>query len=377
MEPVIQRVDGVLVAPLIYAVEDFRSVLADARKRAEPVYFDWYPYDSLGNMVHLTQLLEHTGFDFGEAVSGQRVLDLGCADGDFAFFLESRGAHVVAVDHPRSNHNNLAGIRALKQQLNSHVEIRTHDLDTGVDIGSAHFDLTIALGLFYHLKNPILFLETLARRTRRCLLSTRVFRRLPGMKADVSETPVAWFLTADELNGDNSNFWIFTPESLRRVIERSHWRVVAMTTVGESEASLPNTLDRDERAFCFLESTWGEVGLELGEGWHQPEDSGWRWTAREFSARAENASNARNMIASLYVPDALIQTFGPVMLNISVNGQPAAPEIFERPGLHSLSRPIPRETASLELRFQMSHALPPDSADPRERSVVVEFVRLD
>jgi len=202
MEPVIQRVDGVLVAPLIYAVEDFRSVLADARKRAEPVYFDWYPYDSLGNMVHLEQLLENTGFDLAGQVQGQRILDLGCADGDFAFFLESMGARVVAVDHPRSNHNNLAGIRALKQQLGSAIEIRTHDLDTGVEIGEDRFDLTIALGLFYHLKNPILFLETLAKRTRRCLLSTRVMRRLPGMTADMSAIPVAWFLTADELNGE-------------------------------------------------------------------------------------------------------------------------------------------------------------------------------
>src|SRR5689334_11208854 len=84
--PVIQRIRGLLVSPLIDAVEDYRAVLKEARQKAEPVTFDWYPYDSLGNMVHLEQLLEHSEFDFKAAVAGKTILDLGCADGDFAFF---------------------------------------------------------------------------------------------------------------------------------------------------------------------------------------------------------------------------------------------------------------------------------------------------
>ncbi len=376
MRGVIQRIRGLLVSPMIYAVEEYRAVLAEARRRAEPVPFDWYPYDSLGNIVHIEQLLEHSDFDFKAAVNGKTILDLGCADGDFAFFLESQGARVIAVDHPRGNHNNLAGIRTLKQQLGSSVEVRTHDLDTGVEIGPEQFELTIALGLFYHLKNPILFLETLAKRTRFCLLSTRVMKHLPDMPKDFSRTAIAYFLTADELNGDNSNFWIFTRESLERVIRRSHWRVLAYTTVGDTQASLPVTLEHDERAFVLMESTWGEVGLDLGEGWHEPEDSGWRWVAKRFTASANNAMSAEGIEASLFVPDALIQQFGPVTLTVTINGDATAPEVFPNPGLYRVSRRIPKAAARLDIAFEMSHALPPDSTDLRERSLVVEYLRL-
>ncbi|MDZ4797802.1 MAG: hypothetical protein SGI92_06550 [Bryobacteraceae bacterium] len=377
MDGVIQRIRGLLVSPMIYAVEEYRAVLKAARRRAEPVPFDWYPYDSLGNMVHLEQLLEHSGFDFKAAVQGKTILDLGCADGDFAFFLESLGARVVAVDHPRGNHNNLAGIRTLKEQLGSTVDVRTHDLDTGVEIGPDRFELTIALGLFYHLKNPILFLETLAKRTRFCLLSTRVMKHLPDNTKDFSGTAIAYFLTADELNGDNSNFWIFTRESLERVITRSHWRVLAYTTVGDTRASLPVTLEHDERAFVLMESTWGEIGLDTGEGWHEPEDSGWRWAAQRFTASSSNAMSASGVTASLFVPDALIAQFGPVTLTLTINGEPAAPEVFRTPGLHRVTRRVPAPASHLDLVFQMSHALPPDASDLRERSVVVEFVRLE
>jgi tRNA (mo5U34)-methyltransferase len=361
---------------MIYAVEEYRAVLKKARQQAEPIAFDWYPYDSLGNIVHLEQLLEHSEFDFKAAVQGKTILDLGCADGDFAFFLESLGARVVAVDHPRGNHNNLAGIRTLKEQLGSSVEVRTHDLDTGVDIGPEQFELTIALGLFYHLKNPILFLETLAKRTRFCLLSTRVMKHLPANSTDFSGTAIAYFLMADELNGDNSNFWIFTKESLHRVIERSHWKVLAYTTVGDTKASLPVTLDHDERAFVLMESTWGEIGLDPGEGWHEPEDSGWRWTAQRFTASAKNAMSARGVTASLFVPDALIAQFGPVTLSLTICGQAVQPELFSTPGLYQVSRRIPTPQEHIDLIFEMSHALAPDSGDLRERSVVVESLTL-
>jgi hypothetical protein len=290
--------------------------------------------------------------------------------------MESLGARVIAVDHPRGNHNNLAGVRTLIQQLNSTVQVRTHDLDTGVEIGPERFELTIALGLFYHLKNPILFLESLAKRTRFCILSTRVMRYVTGVPTDLSKTAVAYFLTADELNGDNSNFWIFTRESLSRLIERSHWRILAYTTVGDTEASLPVTLEHDERAFVLMESTWGEVGLDPGEGWHEPEDSGWRWTARRFTASASNAMNAGGIEASLFVPDILLERFGEVTLQITINGEPAVPERLKRPGLVRIARSIRRQAAALEVVFEVSAALPPEPSDPRERSVVVEYLKL-
>lgn len=367
----------IITAPLIDAAEEFRSVLNDARKAIGPVHFSWYPYDSLGNTVHLTKLLEGTGFDLKAAVKDQTILDLGCADGDFAFFLESLGASVVAVDHPRSNHNNLAGINALKRYLGSSVQVRTLDLDGGVNVEDERFELTIALGLLYHLKNPFLFLESLSRCSRYCLISTRIMNRLPNMSTDVAELPVAYLLDSDELNGDNSNFWIFTASALKRLLVRSHWRVLAWTSVGETSASTPHTLDRDERAFCLLETTWGDIGLTLKSGWHEPEDSGWRWTASKFALEARGAAPATGVAATFYVPDALIAEFGSIRLDLRVNGVAVRPETCGLPGLYTFTRRLPVRAADLTLEFEVDRALPPDDADARERALIVESVRLE
>ena len=93
------------------------------------VGFEWYPYDTLSALGHLEKLL--TGANRGLLDCSGRVLDVGSQDGELAFFLESLGYQVVAVDHPAYNHNGMRGIRALKAALGSAVEIMTpehHDI---------------------------------------------------------------------------------------------------------------------------------------------------------------------------------------------------------------------------------------------------------
>ena len=92
-----------------------------------------------------------------------RVLDFGCADGDLAFFLESLGLKVLTFDHVRTNHNGMMGVRALKQALNSNVEIHELDLDNNFEIPEGRFGLALVLGILYHLKNPFYVLETISK----------------------------------------------------------------------------------------------------------------------------------------------------------------------------------------------------------------------
>jgi len=257
------------------------------------------------------------------------------------------------------------------------------DLDAALQLADGeHFELAFAMGLLYHLKNPFLFMEMLSKHSRYCIVSTRVMRRLPGIAQDISQLPVAYLLGADELNADNSNFWIFTDASLRRLFQRAHWKVVAWTTMGDTKASTPHTLDHDERAFCLLETTWGELGLELTGGWHAPEDSGWRWTERRFTAVARGSQWEQELVASIFVPDALLALSGggPVTLEIRVNGHPASDETFVTPGLHTVRRHLAGRGAvaqDFEFAFQLSHALAAEPGDPRERGVIVEYLRLD
>jgi L-ascorbate metabolism protein UlaG (beta-lactamase superfamily) len=135
------------VAELVPLAIDFRKKLETA-KQAVGAAFEWYPYDTLGNIWHFDALLTEGRRDLLALAEGGPVLDIGCADGDLAFFIESLGIPVVAIDHPRSSHNGMAGVHAAKRALHSNVEIRTvdegrkekpeemffgHDVDVGND----------------------------------------------------------------------------------------------------------------------------------------------------------------------------------------------------------------------------------------------------
>ena len=152
-----------------------------------------------------------------------RVLDMGSQDGELAFFLESLGYQVVAVDHPAYNHNGMRGIRALKAALGSAVEIHELDVDRPFTLPHDTYDLVFFLGILYHLRNPFYVLEELSRRTTRCFLSTRVARRFPDGSAMPPNVALAYLLAEEELNQDNSNYFIFSESGLRVMLERAHW----------------------------------------------------------------------------------------------------------------------------------------------------------
>ena len=101
---------------------------------------------------------------FGPDGAGRKVLDLGCADGELAFFLESLGYQVTAVDHGVYNHNGMRGARALKAALGSAVELVELDLDRPFQLPGGPYDFAFFLGTLYHLRNPFHVLEELAKR---------------------------------------------------------------------------------------------------------------------------------------------------------------------------------------------------------------------
>jgi hypothetical protein len=47
------------------------------------------------------------------------------------------------------------------------------------------------------------------------------------------------------------------------------------------------------------------------------------------------------------------------------------PAVFDQPGTQSLTRALPVSDASATLTFQLDRALEPDSADPRQRGIIV------
>jgi SAM-dependent methyltransferase len=231
----------------------FRSTILEAKQQLEHDTF-WYPYDTLANFAHLNQLLQSESRRAFEGIRGKRVVDIGCADGDTAFFVESLGAQVDVVDHAPTNFNELRGVARLKGYFGSSVSIHDIDLDSQFALPRPRYDLAFFLGILYHLKNPYFILEALARSVDKCFLSTKVARFAGPTRIHIESLPVAYLLDTREANNDPTNFWVFTNSGLQRLLERTGWEILDYTTFGNTDASDPATAAGDERAFCYLRS---------------------------------------------------------------------------------------------------------------------------
>ncbi len=352
----------------------FEARLLHAKRQLGDPGFEWYPYDTLSALSHLDGLL--TGKRRTILNGRGRMLDMGSQDGELAFFLESLGYEVVAIDHPRYNHNGMRGIRALKAALGSGIEIHEMDVDRPFTLPHDTYDLVCFLGILYHLRNPFYVLEELARRTTHCLLSTRVARRFPDGAPMPANVALAYLVGADELNRDESNYFIFSEAGLRLMLERSHWRILDYVSVGNAALSDPVHPDRDERAFCLLETQYTRLAnLELLSGWHESEETGWRWAERRFAARVPVAAERCTLIMNVYLPPDSLRRLGPVTLEATVNGAPLLRAVFDSPGLSTYVREL-ETTGDLELIFQTDKALLPDEDDSRERALIVTSIEV-
>ncbi len=355
-----------------------RDRMRTARAQIGGAAFEWYPYDSLANIANLEQAFAGRYLPALDSVSGKVIADIGCGDGDLAFFLESLGCTVDAIDFPDSNHNHMLAIRALKQHLASGIEIAEIDLDSQFSLPRRHYDLVVFLGILYHLKNPLYVMERLARHTRYCVLSTRVARYFPDNKPMPQNQPIAYLVGKDELNRDASNFWIFSHPGLKRLFARSYWKVLEYASVGDKQLSSPVGSKNDERVFCLLESQYGMANVDLLQGWHETEDSGTRWTKKQFTARVNLTTTAGpdRIHLRVYVSDDLLARLGPRHLDMTIDGVPAAPAILDQPGYHDIVRRFRSHGhRSVLVSCDLDNAIPPDQHDDRERGLVV--VSLD
>jgi tRNA (mo5U34)-methyltransferase len=92
-------------------------------------------------------------------MTGWRVLDIGCNAGFYSFELARRGGDVLGID---INSHYLAQARWAADRLGlTNVRFarrQLYELDP-----AEHFDLILFLGVFYHLRYPMLALDFLAR----------------------------------------------------------------------------------------------------------------------------------------------------------------------------------------------------------------------
>lgn len=214
----------------------------------------FYPYSILSNLDHLDNLLHDIGLQTEDVLAARTVNDIGGADGDLAFYCEFLGAEKVnLIDHAPTNFNQLKGATKLKEVLTSKVNIFDIDLHNPNGWQSVEeSQISIFLGILYHLQNPFLALSELSKKSKYLLISTKVFDVVNSQ--DVSSTRCAYFYNPGECNQDPTNWWCFTDECLRSLIERSGWEIISYKRIGCENNAEPADIKKDGRAFAYLKS---------------------------------------------------------------------------------------------------------------------------
>ena len=179
------------------------------------------------------QIRDHVPAD----LTGWRVLDVGCNAGFYSFELAKRGASVVAVD---VDPHYLAQARWAAQQfgLQDRVEFRqlgVYDLARSDE----QYDLVWFMGVFYHLRYPLLALDLLARRTKRLLMFQTL--SMPGEEVhpDTADHPITergplteagWPKMAfieHRFAGDPTNWWVPNHAAIEAMLRSSGLKVLA------------------------------------------------------------------------------------------------------------------------------------------------------
>lgn len=170
-------------------------------------------------------------------LTGWTALDIGCNAGFYAIELARRGAHVVALD---KEEHFLRQVRWARERFpfGDRIEVRAGQI---YDLAQweESFDLVFFMGVFYHLRYPLLGLDLVARRVKRLM----VFQTLTHPGQDVSAVPDDLPFTEraamlapgwpkmgfieKQLAGDGTNWWAPNHACIEAMLRTTGLNVVA------------------------------------------------------------------------------------------------------------------------------------------------------
>lgn len=164
---------------------------------------------------------------------GERVLDVGCSDGFYAFECERRGADVVAVDDESSLlSGGRNGFQIAHDLLGSRAEYRVADVQGLAEDETGTYDRVLFVNVLYHVPNPMLGMQELARVTKpggsmhlKTYFRADVRFRVRGrcVNVDLDRRPKFWFFPTTELAGDPTNWWAPNRRGLLALFEATGW----------------------------------------------------------------------------------------------------------------------------------------------------------
>ena len=170
-------------------------------------------------------------------LAGWRALDIGCNAGFYTFELARRGANVVGVDVDERYLRQArwaAGVYGLERRVEFR-RMQVYDLARCDET----FDLVLFMGIFYHLRYPLLALDIVARKVRRLMAFQTL--TMPGeevypcpLDTDIHDrgamTEPGWPMMAfieHRLAGDPTNWWAPNHAAVLAMLRSSGMRVTA------------------------------------------------------------------------------------------------------------------------------------------------------
>ena len=212
---------------------------------------------------------------------GWKVLDIGCNAGFYTFELSQRGASAVGIDVDEK-YLRQARWAARYLNLESKVSFRQTPIYHLAKEGET-FDLVLFMGLFYHLRYPLLGLDIAARKVRKlmlfqsltivdeqqCPLTTDYAKSLADLHNRNALAAPGWPRMAfveGEFAGDPTNWWIPNQSGLRSMLRSAGLRIIAEpddeTFLCEPDPDRPISpfAEADFRAVTGTPGTHGNAG---------------------------------------------------------------------------------------------------------------------
>jgi len=171
-----------------------------------------------------------------EDLHGCSALDIGCNAGFYSLELARRGAQVTAID-TGERYLNQAAWAADKLGLTDRIHLRLLDVYDLAALGRS-FDLVLFLGVFYHLRYPLLGLDLVTSRARSALFfQTLTMPQKGGLQCPENMAitdrdlllDAAWPKMAfieHALEGDPTNWWVPNHAAVEAMLRSCGWRSI-------------------------------------------------------------------------------------------------------------------------------------------------------
>jgi tRNA (mo5U34)-methyltransferase len=170
-------------------------------------------------------------------LTGKTVLDIGCNAGFYSFEMKRRGAaRVLGID---ADERYLRQARFAAQIEQADVEFRRMEVWDIAELGEK-FDFVIFMGVFYHLRHPLLALDLIHKHVTRDLLLFQSMQRGSGevanLDADYEFTAKAVFddpgypkmhFVEQRYSHDETNWWVPNRACVEAMLRSSGFRIEA------------------------------------------------------------------------------------------------------------------------------------------------------